>query len=175
MVQQLPEGDQTSFTKRQMLARMDVCMGGRVAEELVYGADEVTSGASSDIVQATRLARNMVTKWGFSDEVGVVYHSGKVGADHSPSPETQAAIDLEVKRLCEASYARATKILTDHRDELDLVAHALIARETLSGAELKEVIGMGVEKSKPKPPLVPEVSIKPPRLKPAATAGAAAA
>ena len=75
MVQQLPEGDQTSFTKRQMLARMDVCMGGRVAEELVYGADEVTSGASSDIVQATRLARNMVTKWGFSDEVGVVYLS----------------------------------------------------------------------------------------------------
>ena len=174
MVQQLPEGDQTSFTKRQMLARMDVCMGGRVAEELVYGADEVTSGASSDIVQATRLARNMVTKWGFSDEVGVVYHSGKVGADHSPSPETQAAIDLEVKRLCEASYERATKILTDHRDELDLVAHALIARETLSGAELKEVIGMGVTKA-PKPPLVPEVSIKPPRLKPAATAGAAAA
>ena len=135
MVQQLPEGDQTSFTKRQMLARMDVCMGGRVAEELVYGADEVTSGASSDIVQATRLARNMVTKWGFSDEVGVVYHAGKVGADHSPSPETQAAIDLEVKRLCEASYARATKILTDHRDELDLVAHALNARETLSGPE----------------------------------------
>ena len=98
----------------------------------------------------------------------------RVGADHSPSPETQAAIDLEVKRLCEASYARATKILTDHRDELDLVAHALIARETLSGAELKEVIGMGVTKA-PKPPLVPEVSIKPPRLKPAATAGAAAA
>ena len=169
MVQQLPSGDQTSFTKRQMLARMDVCMGGRVAEELVYGADEVTSGASSDIVQATRLARNMVTKWGFSDKVGVVYHSGKAGADYSPSPETQAAIDHEVQRLCEASYARATKILTDHRGELDAIAHALMARETLSGADLKEVIGLDRVAAAP---LVPEVSLHPPKLKPAATAAA---
>ena len=71
MVMQLPDGDQTSMSRKQMLARLDVCMGGRVAEELVFGYDNVTSGASSDIQQATRLAQAMVTKYGLSDKVGV--------------------------------------------------------------------------------------------------------
>ena len=69
MVMQLPDGDQTSMTRKQMLARLDVCMGGRVAEELVLGYDNITSGASSDIMQATRLAKAMVTKYGLSDKV----------------------------------------------------------------------------------------------------------
>jgi ATP-dependent metalloprotease len=76
MVMQLPTGDQTSMSRRQMLADLDVCMGGRVAEEVVFGADEVTSGASSDLMQATRLAREMVTKWGMTDGVGPVFHGG---------------------------------------------------------------------------------------------------
>merc|ERR1712146_73081 len=93
MVMQLPAGDQTSLSRKQMLAKMDVCMCGRVAEELIFGVDEVTSGASSDIKQATSLARNMVTKWGMSDEIGVVFHGND---EHSP--ETRAAIDREIQK-----------------------------------------------------------------------------
>jgi ATP-dependent metalloprotease len=94
MVMQLPEGDQTSMSRRQMLARLDVCMGGRVgmyfyyflivwfdfiskAEELFFGSENVTSGASSDIQQATKLAKAMVTKWGLSDKVGIVFFDDK--------------------------------------------------------------------------------------------------
>ncbi|KAJ1462274.1 peptidase family M41-domain-containing protein [Pelagophyceae sp. CCMP2097] len=134
MVQQLPEGDQTSYSRRQMLARMDVCMGGRVAEEAVYGADEITSGASSDIYQATRLARSMVTKWGFSDAVGVVYHATKAGSDDAPSAETRAQIDREVHLLLSQSYERARHIVTSKRNQLDAIAASLIENETLSGA-----------------------------------------
>ena len=101
MVMQLPSGDQTSLSRKQMLAKMDVCMGGRVAEELIFGVDEVTSGASSDIKQATSLARNMVTKWGMSDEIGVVFHD-----KDDQSPETRAAIDREIQKLLMASYQR---------------------------------------------------------------------
>ena len=82
----------------------------------------------------------MVTKWGFSDRVGYVYHSGKAHADHSPAPDTLAAIDAEVQRLCDESYARATKILTAQRAELDLVASELLAKETLTGAQLRAIL-----------------------------------
>merc|ERR1719488_235383 len=109
MVQQLPEGDQTSITKRQMLARMDVCMGGRVAEEMIFGVDEVTSGASSDIKAATSIARNMVTKWGMSDEVGVVFR------DDKDSPEAKALVDREVAKLLKSSYERTTQMLQAHK------------------------------------------------------------
>ena len=77
MVMQLPDGDQTSMSRKQMLARMDVAMGGRVAEELIYGADNVTSGASSDIQAATRIAYAMVSKFGFSDKVGIMFVDDK--------------------------------------------------------------------------------------------------
>jgi ATP-dependent metalloprotease len=78
-VSQLPEGDQTSQSKKEMIARMDVCMGGRIAEELIFGPDNVTSGASSDIYQATSMARAMVTKYGMSDKIGKVFYDGDVG------------------------------------------------------------------------------------------------
>lgn len=136
MVQQLPEGDQTSFSRRQMLARLDVCMGGRVAEEIVYGKNEITSGASSDIYQATRLARNMVTKWGFSPELGVVLYN----RDFEPSSETAAKIDNEVHRILTESYERASKIIKTNRHQLDAIAENLLSKESLSGSELKDII-----------------------------------
>lgn len=135
MVMQLPDGDQTSLSRKQMLARMDVCMGGRVAEEIIFGEDEVTSGASSDIQQATSLARSMVTKWGMSEEVGVVYH----GKDDQ-CPETRAMIDREVQKLLTASYSRAKAILETHRKDLDTIAKGLIENETLTGSELRDLL-----------------------------------
>lgn len=136
MVMQLPSGDQTSMSRKQMFAKLDVCMGGRVAEELIFGVDAVTSGASSDIQQATRLARNMVMQWGMSDEVGVVFHGNR----DSASPEVQATIDREVQKILTSSYARAYKLLETNRRELDLLAKALIEHETLTGGEIRDVL-----------------------------------
>jgi ATP-dependent metalloprotease len=134
MVMQLPPFDQTSMSKQQMLARLDVCMGGRVAEELIFGPEEVTSGASSDIQQATNLARAMVMQWGFSEEVGIVYHK------NDSSPEERGKIDREVKRILGESYDRATKLLKDNRKDLDSIAAALVAHETLSGADISDLL-----------------------------------
>jgi ATP-dependent metalloprotease len=140
MVSQLPEGDQLSFTRRQMMAKLAVCMAGRAAEELVYGTHEVTSGASSDFQQATSLAYNMVMKWGMSDTVGFVFLSTE---QRKISPETMMLIDKEVKDLLETQYSHAKNVLTKHRHELDTIARALLERETLSGEELKSIIGLG--------------------------------
>ncbi|CAK4077718.1 unnamed protein product [Aphanomyces euteiches] len=146
MVSQLPEGDQTSITRKQLLARLDVCMGGRVAEEMIFGKDEITGGASSDIMQATQLARQMVTKYGMSDEVGVVFHDLK-GSDTSAA--TRTLIDNEVRKLCDASYKRASAILHKHRQDLDTLAHALLEYETLSGQEIKDILrGVKLNRSK---------------------------
>jgi len=148
MVTQLPEGDQTSQSKREMLARMDVCMGGRVAEELIFGPDNVTSGALSDIQQATRMARAMVTKFGFSDEVGMVYHGGDSG-EESASGSTRAKIDEEVKKLTEASYKRATELLKKHSKQHKLLAQTLLEYETLTGDEVRELIRKGKKPNRP--------------------------
>eukprot|EP01039_Chlorochromonas_danica_P006181 gene6181-6816_t len=136
MVMQLPEGDQTSMSRAQMLARLDVCMGGRVAEELIFGKDNVTSGASNDIMQASRLARAMVTKYGLSDKVGVVFYDEKTAA----SAASQGEIDKEVKDLLTASYDRAKVVLSEHRNELDLIAKALMEYESLSGSDIVEIM-----------------------------------
>ena len=136
MVMQLPDGDQTSMSRKQMLARLDIAMGGRVAEELIFGEDNVTSGASNDFQQATRLARAMVTKWGFSSKLGIQYNGDP---EEKLSSETQAVIDNEVRQLLSDSYARAKKMLTENRRELDNIANALIEHETLSGSEVKDV------------------------------------
>ncbi len=118
----------------QMLARLDVCMGGRVAEELVFGEENVTSGAVSDIQQATRLANAMVTKYGFSEKVGILYVDDK---DFKATGQVQNDIDDEVGALLAASYARAKKLLETHRRELDLVAAGLLVYESLSGGEVR--------------------------------------
>ncbi|MFS7928670.1 putative peptidase M41, AAA+ ATPase domain, ATPase, AAA-type, core, peptidase, FtsH [Helianthus anomalus] len=139
MVAQLPEKDETSVSRKEMLARLDVCMGGRVAEELIFGEDEVTSGASSDLEQATHLARAMVTKYGMSKEVGVVAHdyddNGK-----SMSTETRLLIEKEVRELLERAYNNAKNILTTHSNEHHALANALLEHETLSGKQIKEML-----------------------------------
>ena len=138
MVMQLPEGDQTSVTKEQLLAKMDVCMGGRVAEEIIFGADKVTSGASSDFQQATSIARNMVMAYGMVDEIGIMRYS-----DHDLkelAPETRKLIDDQIKRLLNESYARAKKCLLKHAKDHHKLAKALIDYESLTGDEIRDYL-----------------------------------
>ncbi|AQK92606.1 ATP-dependent zinc metalloprotease FTSH 4 mitochondrial [Zea mays] len=134
MVIQLPEKDQHSVSRKQMLARLDVCMGGRVAEELIFGESEVTTGSSSDLNYATRLARAMVTKYGMSKRVGLVSYS-----ENSVSGQT-SVIDKEVKEILEKAYNNAKAILTTHDKELHMLANALLEHETLSGAQIKKLL-----------------------------------
>lgn len=148
MVTMLPEGDQTSQSLKEMLAWMDVAMGGRVAEELTFGKENATSGAMSDIQSATRIARNMVTKYGFSEEVGIVFHGGNSG-EESASPETRARIDQEVKKLTEASYKRAKDLLTKYAREHKLLAETLLEYETLTGEEVRTLIKKRIKPQRP--------------------------
>ena len=136
MVMQLPDGDQTSMSRKQMLAKLDICMGGRVAEEVIFGEDNVTSGASNDFQQATRLAKAMVTKWGFSSKLGIQYNGDP---KDKMSAETQAVIDDEVRQLLNDSYTRAKNMIMSHKRELKYIANALIEHETLSGSEIRDV------------------------------------
>lgn len=136
----LPERDRHSFSRRELESKVAMMFGGRVAEELIYGADEVTTGASDDIRQATLLARRMVTEFGFSETLGPVYcESGQAtfpGPSTDVSPATALAIDNEVRRVTEGGRATARLILTDHIDQLRLFANALLERESLSGEEI---------------------------------------
>ncbi|KAF9482749.1 ATP-dependent peptidase [Pholiota conissans] len=133
---QLPENDRTSVTFKEYLAEIDVCMGGRVAEELIYGSDNVTSGASSDIRKATRTAQAMVKNWGFS-KLGPVFHDDR---DESISPRRREEIEEEVTKLVRGGETRAKILLSDKVDELHLLAHALVDHETLNLEEVKKVI-----------------------------------
>jgi ATP-dependent metalloprotease len=147
MVTMLPEGDQTSQSLKEMLAAMDVAMGGRVAEELIFGKDAVTSGASSDIRYATNIARSMVTKWGFSDQIGIVYHGGEIGEDASSS--TRNRIDEEVRKLTHAAYQRATDLLLKYSEEHKLLAETLLEYETLTGDEVRDLVKKRIKPSRP--------------------------
>ena len=143
MVQSLPERDQISQSYEEMVAQLAMAMGGRVAEELVFGEKNITSGASGDIQQATRLARAMVTQLGFSPILGRMAY-GEPNADVFSAPkiaeETQKVVDSEIKRLVEDGYQTAKKILTEYRKELDTLAHGLLEFETLSGSEIKDLL-----------------------------------
>jgi len=149
MVMQLPERDKMSMSLEQMTSRLAIMMGGRVAEELVFGRDKVTSGASSDIEQATRLARMMVTRWGLSDELGTVAYGENqdevflgmsVNRQQNVSEATAQKIDSEVRRLVEEGYNEATRILTEKRDDLEKLAKGLLEFETLTGDEIRDLI-----------------------------------
>ncbi|MBX3565508.1 MAG: ATP-dependent zinc metalloprotease FtsH [Sphingomonas sp.] len=147
MVQPLPERDSYSYHRDKMHADIAVAFGGRVAEEIIFGYDKVSSGASSDIQQASKLARAMVTKWGLSDAVGPLDFSdshesfGYAMQQAKPmSDETARLIDSEVKRFVEKGLERARQILTDHVDQLHTIALALLEYETLTGEEIKRLI-----------------------------------
>jgi cell division protease FtsH len=149
MVMQLPERDKLSMSFEQMTSRLAIMMGGRIAEEMIFGHDKVTSGAQSDIEQATRLARMMVTRWGFSKELGTVAYGENqeevflghsVSRQQNISEETAKKIDIEVRRLVEEGLNEARQILTDRREELETLAKGLLEYETLSGEEIKDLL-----------------------------------
>ncbi|KZT11352.1 ATP-dependent metallopeptidase Hfl [Laetiporus sulphureus 93-53] len=134
---QLPEDDRYSVSLKEYLAQIDVCMGGRVAEELVYGPENVTSGASSDLKQATRTARAMVKNWGFSDKIGPVYYSDR---EDPISPSKSDEIEGEVRNLLIAGESRVTSLLKSKEEELHRLASALMEHETLDAEEVKKVV-----------------------------------
>ncbi|PHU09173.1 ATP-dependent zinc metalloprotease FTSH 4, mitochondrial [Capsicum chinense] len=181
MVAHLPEKDETSVSRKQMLARLDVCMGGRVAEELIFGESEVTSGPSSDLKQATNLARAMVTKFGMSKEVGLVTHNYDDNGK-SMSTETRLLIEKEVRELLERAYNNAKMILTTHIKELHALANALLEQETMTGNQIKALLTQvsSQQTQQKQPQLVAEESLSqsnpsPPSNPSAAAAAAAAA
>ncbi len=149
MVMRLPEADKLSYHRDKMHDDLAVAMGGRVAEEIIFGYDKVSSGASSDIQYATRLARAMVTKWGMSDALGPVDYGGdqqEVFLGHSFTQErsmseaTAAKVDAEIKRIVEEAHQRAKEILTHHEEGLHTLAKALLEYETLTGEEIKDLM-----------------------------------
>jgi cell division protease FtsH len=149
MVMQLPERDKLSMTYEQMTSRLIIMMGGRVAEEMIFGKDKVTSGAQSDIEQATRLARMMVTRWGFSPELGAVSYGENqdevflgmsVARTQNVSEATAQKIDSEVRRLVEEGHTEARSMLEAKRNELEVLAKGLLEFETLTGDEIKDLL-----------------------------------
>ena len=149
MVMQLPEGDRYSMSYKYMVSRLAIMMGGRVAEEMKFGKENITSGAASDIDQATKLARAMVTRWGFSDKLGHVAYGDNqeevflghsVARTQNVSEETAQLIDAEVRRLIDEAYTSATTILTKKKKDWIALAEGLLEYETLSGDEIKQLL-----------------------------------
>ncbi|MDE2200835.1 MAG: ATP-dependent zinc metalloprotease FtsH [Rhodospirillales bacterium] len=149
LVMSLPEGDRYSKSKSKLLAEIAMAMGGRAAEEIIFGADKVSNGASGDIKMATNQARMMITEWGMSDKLGMIAYgdnSQEVFLGHSVtqnknvSEVTAREIDAEIKDLIDKAYARAKSILTEHIDELHAIAQGLLEHETLSGDEIRQVM-----------------------------------
>ncbi|KAJ8752800.1 hypothetical protein K2173_008535 [Erythroxylum novogranatense] len=134
MVTQLPSSDETSVSKKQLLARLDVCMGGRVAEELIFGQDHITTGASSDLHTATELAQYMVSNCGMSDAIGPVHIKER------PSSEMQSRIDAEVVKILREAYDRVKLVLKKHEKALHALANALLEYETLNAEEIKRIL-----------------------------------
>ncbi len=145
LVMRLPENDRFSVTRAKLHDDLVVAMGGRAAEELIFGHDKVTTGASSDISQATDMARNMVTRWGLSEKVGTIDYSVDEGVrGYIPikefSDETSKIIDEEVKKIVEIALNKARDILTQKRDDLEKLAKSLLEFETLTGDEIKDLL-----------------------------------
>jgi cell division protease FtsH len=174
----LPETDRYSTSRRELESRITSLFGGRCAEELIFGADGVTTGAANDIERATELARNMVTKWGLSDKLGPLTYSEETGevflgrsvTQHKQvSDVTAHAIDEEVRRVIEGNYTRAKAILQGNLDKLHNMADALIKYETIDEEQLKDIMAGNT----PKPPKDWDetLSNKPPQAPPAPAGG----
>jgi cell division protease FtsH len=154
----LPEEDRYSLSRRAIQSQICSLFGGRIAEEMILGADGVTTGASNDIERATSLARSMATKWGLSDRLGPLKYDEDDGEvflgmsagtrPKSISPETARLIDEEVRRIIDESYARAKDILTTNIDKLHAIAEALVEYETLNNEQIGDIMSG----AKPRPP-----------------------
>jgi len=150
MVMRLPERDQISITREKMYANLAVAMGGRIAEEIIFGHDKVTSGASSDIQQATQLARAMVMQYGMSDKLGFlsygdneeeVFLGRSVARQQNMSEDIHKLVDAEVRTIVDESYEKAEKILKDKEKDLHTIAQGLLEYETLTGDEINDLLG----------------------------------
>ncbi|MFL6745783.1 MAG: ATP-dependent zinc metalloprotease FtsH [Sphingomicrobium sp.] len=188
MVMRLPERDNYSYHRDKMYANLAVAMGGRVAEEVIFGYEKVSSGASSDISYATGLARDMVTRWGMSDALGPLQYADadeevflgySVNRQRNMSNETAQAIDKEIRRIVDEGYERAKHLLEEHREELETLAKALLEYETLSGDEIKKLLaGEPIDRGGAKGPAIPAAGSSIPKAKrprPGAIGGPAAA
>ena len=153
MVMQLPERDEVSQTREQLHAQMAIAMGGRVAEEIIFGEEKVTTGAASDIEQATKRARAMVMRAGLSKELGPVAYGENeeevflgrsVARQQNMSEETAKKVDSEIRKIVDKGYDRAKKLLTEKIDDLHKLAKALLTYETLSGSEIEELINKNI-------------------------------
>jgi cell division protease FtsH len=176
MVKFLPEGDRYSMKYKEFTSQLAVAMGGRVAEEITFGKDNITSGASSDIQQATKMAKAMVTQLGYSDELGTVAYGDNqeevflgmsMGRQQNVSEATAQKIDAEVRRLVEEGYEAARAILIAKKNDFETLAKALLEFETLSGDEIKDLLnGKKPSRESVLEPIGPRTSAVPPAGKP---------
>jgi cell division protease FtsH len=152
MVMRLPEGDRISLAREQIYADLRVACGGRIAEELIFGEERVTTGASSDIRMATDMARRMVTEWGMSDKLGFLAYNAdeqevflgrSVSQQKNVADATASIIDSEIRRIVDEAYTHATKILKKNSNELERLAQGLLEYETLNGDEIRIIVEGG--------------------------------
>jgi len=165
----LPEQDRYSFSKQRLQSQISSLFGGRLAEELIFGADKVTTGASNDIERATEIARSMVTKWGLSEKLGPLTYSedegevflGRSVTEHkNVSDQTAHAIDEEIRAIIDDNYQRAKQILVDNEKQLHLMAEALIKYETIDEGQIRDIM----EGREPRPPVDWDDTGRPPGL-----------
>jgi len=171
MVKFLPEGDRYSMKYKEFTSQLAVAMGGRVAEELTFGKENITSGAQGDIQQATKMARTMVTQLGYSDELGLVAYGDNqeevflgmsMGKQQNISEDTAQKIDTEVKRLVHEGYVTARDIITERHDQFVTLAEALLEYETLTGDEIKDLLdGKRPNREPTDEPPAPRASVVP--------------
>jgi cell division protease FtsH len=153
----LPEEDRYSLSKQSILSQICSLYGGRIAEEMTLGTEGVTTGASNDIERATKMAHNMVTKWGLSERLGPLQYNDEheeVFLGRSTpggkilSSDTTKMIDEEIRSIIESCYARASKLLEDNRDKLEAMKDALLEYETIDALQINDIM----EGRKPRPP-----------------------
>jgi len=170
VTQFLPEQDRYSLSKRRIQSSIATLFGGRVAEEIIFGPESVTTGASNDIERATELARNMVTKWGLSDKLGPLTYSEESGevflgrqvTQHKQvSDDTAHAIDEEVRRVIESNFKRAKEILQTNLEKLHAMAEALVKYETIDETQIKDI--MSGKQAKPPADWDDSVGTPPPK------------